>query len=822
MRRLRTRLSVFGASLVWLCSGTVWAQDAPKYQTPPKVLADFVTAPSFPGVLENADGTKLALMERSSSPSIAELSQPEVRLAGLRIRTGNTTNVYTRYYKGLTVVDSKTGTEIFKSNTLTNTPIVGGSWIRENQMLLAVDREEGITRVLVQPDNQSMNELDAQFRLNMAQRGTPWSTGPDGKVVFMTIPADRGEMPEESPVPAGPIIQETGGQKAAARTYQDMLSSPYDEELFDYFLVSQLQLVTISKKGKTTTTALGKPGIYSGVSFSPDGKYLLVEQVVRPYSYLVPYYRFPTRTEIWDLEGNVVKVLHEQPLLEVLPKGYGSAYSGPRNYTWRADAPATLYWVQALDGGDPAVEVDHRDRMYGMEAPFEGDGEAVVDIPYRYAGVIWGDDKTALVYSSWWQTRMSHTLVFSPKSGDSRELFHYNYQDRYNNPGTPETHRNEAGKSVMTMSYPGPVVYLTGSGASEEGDRPFLRKMNITSGETEELFRSQAPYYEFVYSMADENTVMISRESPSQPRNLIRKSLNSDREVALTNFEHPFPDLVELKKQVVEYERNDGITLSGDLYLPPGYDKDRDGPLPTFIWAYPREFKTAASAGQKSGSPYQFNRLDAWSPVVWVTRGYAVLNNAAMPILGEGEEEPNDSFRSQLVANAEAAIDALAEMGVTDRERVAVGGHSYGAFMTANLLAHSDLFVTGIARSGAYNRTLTPFGFQSESRYYWDAPEIYNGMSPFMHADKVNEPILLIHGAEDNNSGTFPIQSQRYFAALKGLGATARLVMLPNEMHGYSAAESRLHMLWEMDRWLEMYLKNKGEAPESMNDSDDD
>lgn len=275
----------------------------------------------------------------------------------------------------------------------------------------------------------------------------------------------------------------------------------------------------------------------------------------------------------------------------------------------------------------------------------------------------------------------------------------------------------------------------------------------------------------------------------------------------LTDFPHPYPQLQGVQKELVSYEREDGLKLSATLYLPEGFEEGSSEPLPLLLWAYPREYKSAAAAGQVKRSPYQFTRVYYGSPIFWVTQGYAVLDGAEMPIVGEGEEEPNDTFKKQLIGNAQAALDYLQSRNIIDPARAAVGGHSYGAFMTANLLAHSDLFAAGIARSGAYNRTLTPFGFQNEQRTYWEAPEIYNTMSPFMNAHKINEPLLLIHGEADNNSGTFPIQSERLYNALKGHGATTRLVFLPAESHGYQAKESIMHMLWEMDRWLDTYVK---------------
>jgi dipeptidyl aminopeptidase/acylaminoacyl peptidase len=409
-----------------------------------------------------------------------------------------------------------------------------------------------------------------------------------------------------------------------------------------------------------------------------------------------------------------------------------------------------------------------------------------------------------------WSTREMTTSHFKPGEPDSKRLlFERSSEDRYSDPGSFVTRRTAAGKSVLVIDDN--HVYLSGTGASPEGNRPFVRKMSLESLKQKELWRSEAPYYEYAASFArlDDGKIITRRESKEEQANYYLLDLKSGNRDQLTRFEHPYPGLKGVSKQEVKFIRSDGIDMSGDLYLPKDYDAERDGGLPTIMWAYPREYKSAAAAGQVNGSPYSFIRVYYGSPIFWVTRGYAVFANASMPIVGEGDDEPNDTFREQLVMNAEAAINKLVDMGVCDRDRVAIGGHSYGAFMTANLLAHSDLFAAGIARSGAYNRTLTPFGFQREERTYWDAPELYYTMSPFMHADKVNEPLLMIHGEADNNSGTFPMQSKRFYSAIKGLGGTVRLVVLPYESHGYRAEESILHMLWEQDSWLEKYVKNK-------------
>ncbi|MEM8934417.1 MAG: prolyl oligopeptidase family serine peptidase, partial [Acidobacteriota bacterium] len=451
-----------------------------------------------------------------------------------------------------------------------------------------------------------------------------------------------------------------------------------------------------------------------------------------------------------------------------------------------------------------------RDTVYLHAAPFDDEPTAMASLGLRYGGTMWGDGDLAIVTEWWWKTRQLRSWRIHPDrpGAEPTLLQDRSYQDRYADPGNPTFTTNAFGRPVLLTDDE--AVFLIGNGASPEGDRPFLDRLDLASGETERLFHSAAPYYERPIRVLDvaQKTVLTQRESVDEPPNYLVRDLDGDTSRTLTDFAHPTPSLQGLQKELIQYEREDGVQLTATLYLPPGYDKEEDGPLPMVMWAYPREFKDAKAAGQVDDSPYRFDRVGWWSQLVWLTQGYAVLDDPKMPIVGEGDAEPNDTFREQLVSSASAAVDEVVRRGVADRERLAIGGHSYGAFMTANLLAHSDLFAAGIARSGAYNRTLTPFGFQAEERSLWEAPDVYFSMSPFMHAEKVDEPILLIHGEADNNAGTYPMQSERFFNALKGHGATARLVMLPYESHGYRARESILHMIWETNRWLDLYVKN--------------
>ena len=796
-------------SLIILFTSTLMAQKDLGYQVPPQALQDLVNAPLTPIVSANSSGDWLLLMERPGYASIEELAQPELRLAGLRINPMNNGSSRASSYNGLKLVRIEDQAEMAIKGLPEGARIQNVDWSPDGQRFaFTVNKQDGIELWVAEVATAQAMQLTGAV-INDALRGTPFEWMSDSKtLLYKAVLVDRGNAPSEPLAPAGPTIQDAAGVKAPVRTYQDLLQNAHDEALFSYYSTSQLYTIDVnSKSGKP----YGEAGIFTELSYSPDGQYLFAVELNAPFSYIVPYYRFEQEAKILDMEGNLVKMVAEVPLEESRPKGFDAVRKEPRDFEWRNDQPATLVWVEAQDGGDPENEAEVRDQLFSLAAPFEGEKKAGITTKLRYRGVTWGNGDLAIVNEYWRKTRQYVTSTFDPDDANSKTvLFDRSSEDRYGDPGYFQTELNEYGKSVLLMDKVGKTLYLTGTGASPEGNRPFVRELDLKSKETKEWWRSEAPYYESPGQILDikKRIVMTRRESPTDPPNYFLRDLKKGTSTALTSIPHPYASLKGIKKQVVSYKREDGLELKGNLYLPEAYSAE-DGPLPTFMWAYPREFKSAKAASQVQGSPYSFVRLSWGSAIPFVTQGYAVFDGFSMPIIGEGDKEPNDAFREQLVWNAEAAIDKLVEMGVTDRNRVAVGGHSYGAFMTANLLAHSDLFAAGIARSGAYNRTLTPFGFQAEPRTYWEAPEIYYNMSPFMHADKINEPLLMTHGEADNNSGTFPIQSKRLFAAVKGMGGTARLVMLPHESHGYRAKESIMHMFWEMNRFLEMHVKNR-------------
>jgi dipeptidyl aminopeptidase/acylaminoacyl peptidase len=554
--------------------------------------------------------------------------------------------------------------------------------------------------------------------------------------------------------------------------------------------------------------------MYRSISFSPDGNYVMVVTTHKPFSYLVPYYRFPTKTDIYDPNGKFVINMIDDPLIEVMPQGFMSCKKGKRNMGWRSDKPATITWAEALDEGDPEIQVEYRDEGFALDAPFTGEPKSLIKTINRFSGVEWGNDDIAIAFDYWWNDRNTKTYLFNPSDASQTPqiISDRNYQDRYSDPGRFVTHENEFNRDVLTIHKN--KVYLIGDGFSDEGQFPFIDEMDLKTLETKRLYQSAyTDKLERLISAIDlkKGEILVRIESPIEYPNYFFRNIykKKDALTPITSFENPFKSLQDVHKEVITYFREDGLELSATLYLPVGYDMEKKEKMPLILWAYPQEFKDKNSASQNTQNPNEFTYPYYGSAIYWLTMGYVVLDDAAFPIVGEGDEEPNDNFRGQLVDNARAAIDAVDALGYIDPDKVAVGGHSYGAFMVANLLSHSDLFAAGIARSGAYNRTLTPFGFQSEERNYWEAPEVYYNMSPFMHADKMKTPLLLIHGEADNNSGTYPLQSERYFNALKGLGAPARLVILPKESHGYRAKESILHLLWEQDQWLDKYVKNR-------------
>ena len=786
------------------------AQDNLTYQKPNKDILDLVDVQLAPAVMIDDNNEFMFLRYRDSYKNIAELSEQELRLGGLRINPKTNIGSRATYFNNLKVINlkSKGGDPVQVNGLPTNPRLANFTWSPDQKNIaLTNTTEDGVSIWVVEVASAKATKLtEANINANLGDV-INWFEDSQSMLVKM-VSKDRKEIIDSDRVtPVGPTISVSDGKKAQNRTYQDLLKSNIDEDNFEQLALSDIYKVTLNgNKEPWLNTAM-----YRNITFSPDGNYVMVSTVEKPFSYLVTYRRFASQTVIYSKDAKNVATISKVPLIEDLPKGFMAVREGKRNFSWRSDKPSTLVYVEALDGGDPANKVEFRDEVFSVDAPFNSKPTSLIKIKDRFRGIDWGNDNMAVAKDYWWNNRNTKTYVFNPSNSSQNPVIisDRSSQDVYSDPGNFVTKRNEFGSSVLALEKNS--AFMIGNGFSKKGQFPFVDKVNLQSNDKQRVYESKyTDKLENIYDYdLETNQLLVRIESKNEFPNYYFRNVKNKKLRQISSFENPFKSIQDVHKEVITYNREDGLELTGTLYLPVGYDMAKKEKMPMILWAYPREYKDKSSASQTTQNPNRFTYPSWGSPIYWVTRGYVVLAGAAFPIVGEGDVEPNDSFRSQLVANGKAAIDAVDKLGYIDRTKVAVGGHSYGAFMVANLLSHSDMYAAGIARSGAYNRTLTPFGFQSEERSYWEAPEVYYKMSPFMHADKMKTPLLLIHGEADNNSGTYPLQSERYFNALKGLGATVRLVMLPKESHGYRAKESILHLLWEQDQWLDKYVKNK-------------
>jgi dipeptidyl aminopeptidase/acylaminoacyl peptidase len=792
-----------------LCAPFAFSQENITYQKPPQEILELAEAPLAPSIRIDNEGKNLVFLYRSNFKSIETLSETEMRLGGLRINPKTNINSRQNYYTDIKIRVGRTSSNETVNGLPSKKRFANFSWSpNQKKMAFTNTVSNGVELWILDIETKSAKKI-TKANLN-ANTGRPFSWFNDNNsLLIKVISKDRQPLIDtKSAIPTGPTVSVSEkGKKAQNRTYQDLLKNKNDEHNFEQLTLSELYKVTLDGQ----TSLWKESDMYRSLNFSPDGNYILITTIDKPFSYLVTYRRFPTTTTIYNTQGTFINTILEVPLIEDLPKGFMAVRKGKRNLSWRADKPATIFWCEALDEGNPANKVEFRDEVFELNAPFSSKKTSLIKTIGRFSNIEWGNNKTAIAQDYWRDNRNTKSYLFNPSNKNVKPviIFDRNYQDRYNDPGTFVSKRNKYGQ--YTLDLTGNKAYLIGDGYSRKGQFPFIDELNLKTLKTKRLYQSNlTDKVENISSVLDikSGEVLVRIESKNEyPNYYIRNIKKRNGIIPLTQFENPFKSIQNVHKEVIKYKREDGLDLSGVLYLPINYEKGKKYPM--IVWAYPREYKDKSSAGQSTSNSNNFTYPRYNSPIFWVTRGYVVLNNASFPIVGEGDEEPNDTFIKQLVANGKAAIDAVDNLGYIDRTKVAVGGHSYGAFMTANLLSHSNLFAAGIARSGAYNRTLTPFGFQAEERNYWEAPEIYYNMSPFMHADTMKTPLLLIHGEADNNSGTYPLQSERYFNALKGLGAPVRLVMLPKESHGYSAKESVLHLLWEQDQWLEKYVKNR-------------
>lgn len=800
------RLGIISTLFFLLLTTVVKAQDDGSYKTPPKDIVDMLLAKGSPNVSMDDKAEWMLFSESSSYPSVEELARPELKIAGMRINPNNYAPSRQNYINNLYLKNMQTNKE-YKITGLPSPLFAGNlSWSpNDKKIAFTQTTNAAVDLYVIDVATQKAMKVNKAV-LNVIGGNYQWFD--DNTLLYRTAIKPASAAPPKPATPKGPTVQENYGKATPRPTFQDLIKSPYDEQLYEFYATSQLV-----KNTNGVETKIGQPAIYSTINVSPDKKYMLIRTLKKPFSYTVPAQGFPSTVVITDVNGKTIKQLADLPSAETAPSGNDNVQMVARSFDWRDDEPATITWCMALDSGFIKKNIDYHDAVYALAAPFNSEAKQLFKTKMRYRGISWGTASFALVNEGLTGKQQTQMSRYNPTTGEIEKLMERNTTDAYTNPGFPVTEKNQYGREVIKLIDNGTKLLMNNpTGSSPKGDLPFLATFDLATKKTEVIWRCAEGYFENVIRVidADKLTLLTRKESEKEVPNYWIKNLKlriADRQ--LTAFTNPYPQMDGVTKEKIRYKRADGVDLTGDLYVPKGYNKARDGKLPVFIWAYPAEYNSAADAAQIRGSEHRFTLINWGSPIFYVTQGYAVLNNAEMPIVATSKDKkPNDNFIEQLTMNAEAAINVLDSMGVGDRNRVAVGGHSYGAFMTANLLAHTKLFKAGIARSGAYNRTLTPFGFQNEDRTYWQAPDLYDAMSPFSFADKIKTPILLVHGEMDDNTGTYPIQSERMFNAIKGNGGTVKFVSLPYEAHGYRGRENILHTLAEQYNWLEKYVKN--------------
>ncbi len=803
-----------------LCFGLGAAQ-ATEYQTPPEPLLSVLRAPLFPAPMLDPTGKTLLLVRQNPFPSIARLAEPYLKLAGVRVeaRSHSRHDMASGYgirtcLEGFSLVDVASGRETpveLPSGACPDWPTWSADGTRfafDNTTTNKVELWVGDART------GEARRMDG-VQLNPILGSELQWIGASHRLLVKLVPSDLGSAPTKSEVPTGPEIKEATEGEGESSTYEarDTLGGPEDEALFDHYATAQLATVD-AESG--VVVKIGVPAVFSGLDAAPDGHHVLAEALKRPYSYVTTWERFARDVIVFDLEAGSQRTLASLPVADRVP--VRGVTTGPREFFWRANEPATLLWAEALDGGDWNNDVPARDKVMQWRAPFASKASEIARTEQRFAGFAWFEGSSdALRYEydinkRWYRV----ALVDADKPGDTgRGMWSLSMDERYAHPGNPVSRRLPNGASVLVRE--GDSIYLSGTGASPGGDRPFLDRFDLPTGKAQRLFRSEPTALErFIDFVGEDRQLLTWRESPLDPPNAFLRTLGAPQAAAakggaevastlapITHFPDPTPLVRQIKKRLVTYKRRDGVDLSFTLYTPPGYQEGAR--VPAILYAYPQDFADASKAGQVRGSEQTFTRLSNYRTLLLA--GYAVIDNASFPIVGD-PKNAYDTYLEQLVDDATAAINKAVEMGVVDRDRIGITGHSHGALMAANLLAHTDLFRAGVATSGGYNKTLTPFGFQNERRSFWAAPKVYDQASAFFHADKINEPILIVHGADDANPGTETTQSPRLFQAVRGSGGVARLVMLPHEPHWYTARESNEHLVAEMLAWFDKYVKN--------------
>lgn len=788
------RFAIFTFTL-FLSTLTIFSQ----YKIPPAEVLEVLETEAPPSMSFIPFSTLAVKYSFDRMPSLKRISEPVVGLAGIEFSPRLNATMQNFLFNSLSIINFKTNMEYTPDFDIEEGIRSFDFNPDRTKCAVPIETKEGIALYIIDIIEKSFHRVpDILINDCFGHGGYSWID--NEHLLIYKIPSDRGAVPPKPDIPISPIIDESDGTEGIIFTFQNLLSSAYDMKLFDYYFTSQPVIYNVNIREKK---ALGRPGIYDSIDFSPDFNFVLVSKIERPYSYIFPYYFFPKTIKIWNMDGETVRILHERPLLDNLPRG--GTHTGPRHISWQPHYDAALIWVEALDGGNPQKEAEHRDRIMRLEAPFDRQAREIIRVNNRFSSIDWSEKKDICIIGEYDRDRVWRTTrLFNINSGVSIIISDLSARDIYNAPGSLVQKRLSSNQLVF-IHRDNTIYYNNRRGATPEGNLPYIGKYDYKEKSLTILYRSATDSHEVINGFYGKgfDKITIRSEKPDVPQNYFIVDLSKDERTRLSFNENPHPHLTDIKRELITYTREDGVMLSGTLYYPLEYEEGKRFPL--IINAYPLEYTDPSVAQQIDSSPNRFMTFRGASPLFLTLRGYAVLMGAAIPIVGD-PETVNDTFIDQTIASVKAAIDHLDGLGIIDPDRVGITGHSYGAFMVATVLGNSDLCKTGIARSGAYNRTLTPFGFQGERRTLWEAPDFYINISPFMYADRIKAPILFIHGEKDPNRGTYPIQTERMFQAVKANGGTARMVILPYEGHGYFAKESVMHVLAEMIEWFDRYL----------------
>ncbi|MDQ2666797.1 MAG: prolyl oligopeptidase family serine peptidase [Gemmatimonadota bacterium] len=835
-----------------------------RYIRPPAEVAKLVTAPrqlNSTLTQQSPDKAHFLVVHGEGLGIEAKFAKPHYYFGGLQVdyRANRLRSFTSRGQRSFEIVDALSGARV-SVKAPEGTTMSSPSW-SPNGMQLAyfVNFDDASYVYVADARSGASRRLSGRAALPVLSTSLAWT--PDGNAVYsVMIPSPRMPMPKEAIEAEGPIVRMTGGAKNKTPTYASLMQTPLEKAQLEYYATGQLARVDM----KGVVKAIGAPALIDSIDVAPDGEYLRVGLIQKPFSYLVPVTAFGAHEELWSSDGRVIATLTRRPLRESDASGGDDAASGrggaasdsaKRAFTW-APSGGLAYLAQdpaprrargavataapVTDSSDAAPTDSARgprrkDRLFVWSAPFvAGSAKPVAESDNRIAGFVYTADGKWVLLSEVAGTA-THTYAIQPSDPSKRHTIFRAVGAQagfgggrgaggggrggasddafYANPGTVVL-RQTAGGRTAVVSADGKSVFLEGThyakDAANVAPRTFVDKVDLATGTKTRLFESDTALFESAPVPVDNDfsKFVVTRETEKVVPDQWLRDRNTGQLKQLTENKDVTPDVTGMTRRSIQVTRADGKTLWVNVTFPPGY---REGTrLPAMFWFYPYEYADQESYDhtKRTLNKHKFPTAAPRSIEIMATQGYAIVQ-PDIPIFGTAGRL-NDNYVNDLRNGLTAVIDELDKRGIIDRGRLGIGGHSYGAFSTVNAMVNLPYFKAGIAGDGNYNRTLTPNGFQSERRDLWEARETYLAMSPFLYADRLQGALLMYHSLEDQNTGTDPSNSVRLFHALQGMGKQASLYMYPYEDHGPLIEETLLDQWGRWVAWLDLYVKNAG------------